>query len=137
MGTFTEEIALANARDIGNARDGIIPDAKVRRITVDAVVDTGAWTLVINEETRQKLGVAVIKMVKSSLADGSAAPYGLTEPVEICWKDRDISLQSVVIPDAKDILLGALPLDGMDLMVDPVSQRLVGVHRDQRVHLVK
>jgi hypothetical protein len=42
----------------------------------------------------------------------------------------------VVIPDAKDILLGALPLEGMDLMVDPVNQRLTGVHGDQRIHLV-
>jgi predicted aspartyl protease len=99
--------------------------------------DTGAWTLIINEETRQKLGVAILKMVESSLADGSTTPYGLTEPVEIRWKDRDISLQSVVIPDAKDILLGALSLEGLDLMVDPVNQRLVGVHGDQRIHLVK
>jgi hypothetical protein len=73
----------------------------------------------------------------SSLADGSTTRYGLTEPVEIRWKDRDISLQAVVIPNAGDILLGALPLEGMDLYVDPVNQRLAGVHGDQRVHLVK
>jgi hypothetical protein len=32
-----------------------------------------------------------------------------------------------VPPDTGDILLGALPLEGMDLMVDPVNQRLTGV----------
>jgi clan AA aspartic protease len=137
MGTFKEEITLANACDISNARNGVIPDAKIRRITVDAMPDTGAWALIINEATRQKLGLAVVKMVESSLADDSAAKYGLTEPVEIRWKDRDISQQAVVIPDAGDILLGALPLEGMDLMVDPVNQRLTGVHGDQRIHLVK
>ncbi|MDR0708302.1 MAG: hypothetical protein LBF60_10605 [Treponema sp.] len=99
--------------------------------------DTGAWTLIINEETRRKLGLAIMETALSSLADGSDAQYGLTEPVEIRWKDRRISLQSVVIPDAKDILLGALPLEGMALMVDPVNQRLAGVHGDQRIHLVK
>ncbi|MDR1635976.1 MAG: hypothetical protein LBR93_01430 [Treponema sp.] len=137
MGTFTEEITLVNAGDISAARNGFILDTKIRTVTLEAMPDTGAWTLIINEETRQKLGVAILKMVESSLADGSTIPYGLTEPVEIRWKDRDISLQSVVIPDAKDILLGALPLEGMDLMVDPVNQRLVGVHGDQRIHLVK
>ena len=137
MGIFTEEITLVNTRDIGNARDGIISDTKIRAVTLDAMPDTGAWTLIINEDTRQKLGLAVVKMVDSSLADGATAQYGLSEPVEIRWKDRDISVQAVVIPDSKDILLGALTLEGMDLYVDPVNQRLAGVHGDQRVHMVK
>ncbi|MDR2617947.1 MAG: aspartyl protease family protein [Treponema sp.] len=137
MGTFTEEITLANAVDIINARNGLIPGTKIRSLTVDAMPDTGAWTLIINEEIRQKLGLAIVKTVESSLADGSTTDYGLTEPVEIRWRDRDISLQAVVIPNAGDILLGALPLEGMDLYVDPVNQRLAGVHGDRRVHLVK
>ncbi|MDR2053207.1 MAG: aspartyl protease family protein [Treponema sp.] len=137
MGTFTEEITLANAGDISAARNGFIPDTKIRTVTLEAMPDTGAWTLVINEEIRQKLGLAIVKLIKSSLADGSTTEYGLTEPVEIRWKDRDISQQAVVIPNAGDILLGALPLEGMDLYVDPVNQRLAGVHGDQRIHLVK
>jgi clan AA aspartic protease len=136
MGIFTEEITLANARDIGNARGGFIPETKIRRITVNAMPDTGAWTLVINEKTRQKLGLDIVKMVESSLADGSTTKYGMTEPVEICWKDRDISLQSVVVPDATDVLLGALPLEGLDLCVDPVNQRLTGVHGNRRIHIL-
>jgi hypothetical protein len=44
---------------------------------------------------------------------------------------------TLVIPDATGILLGALPLEGLDLYVDPVNQRLTGVHGDRRVHLVK
>jgi hypothetical protein len=56
--------------------------------------------------------------------------------VEIRWKDRRTSQEAVVIPDAGEILLGALPLEGMDLCVDPVNQRLAGVHGDQRIHLV-
>jgi clan AA aspartic protease len=137
MGTFTEEITLVNAGDISAARNGFIPDTRIRTVTLDAMPDTGAWTLIINEETRQKLGLTIVETVKSSLADGSTTQYGLTEPVEIRWKNRRISQQAVVIPNASEILLGALPLEGMDLYVDPVNQRLAGVHGDQRVHLVK
>ena len=137
MGTFTEEITLVNAGDISAARNGFILATKIRALTLDAVPDTGAWTLVINEETRQKLGLGIVETVGSSLADGAIAQYGLTEPVEIRWKDRRTSQEAVVIPNANDILLGALPLEGMDLYVDPVNQRLAGVHGDQRIHLVK
>jgi hypothetical protein len=93
--------------------------------------------LVINEEVRQKLGLVIEDTVESSLADGSSSEYGLTEPVKIYWKDRDFSLPAVVTPNGNDILLGALPLEGMDLYVDPVNQRLAGVHGDRRVHLLK
>lgn len=137
MGTFMEEIMLTNVVDISNARNGLIPDENIRRVTVQAIPDTGAWTLVINEAVRQKLGLAVVDAVASSLADGSSTEYGLTEPVEIRWKDRRTSHEAVVIPMAGEILLGALPLEGMDLYVDPVNQRLAGVHGDQRLHLLK
>ena len=137
MGTFIEEITLANAGDISAARNGLIPDENIRRVTTHAIPDTGAWTLVINEAIRQKLGLAIVDAVDSSLADGSSTEYGLTEPVEIRWKDRRTSQEAVVIPAASEILLGALPLEGMDLYVDPVNQRLAGVHGDQRLHLLK
>jgi clan AA aspartic protease len=135
MGTFTEEITLANAGDKVRVECGVLKE--VRTITLNAMPDTGAWTLIIDEATRQKLGLAIVETVDSSLADGSTTQYGLTEPVEIRWKNRRTSQEAVVIPNANDILLGALPLEGMDLYVDPVNQRLAGVHGDRRVHLVK
>ncbi|MDR3336481.1 MAG: hypothetical protein LBT16_04685 [Treponema sp.] len=60
----------------------------------------------------------------------------MTEGVSIRWKNRSTVLPSVVVPDAKDILPGALPLEAMDLMVDPVHERLVGVHGDQPLHVL-
>jgi hypothetical protein len=136
MGTFKEPITLANARDIGNARNGVIPEAKIRRITVDAIPDTGAWTLVINEKTREKLGLAIVKMVKSSLADGSTTEYGLSEPVEIRWKDRHVPcdacvLSASVLPGGEDVLLGKYPLVGMDLTVNTETKEVVGAHGDK------
>jgi predicted aspartyl protease len=136
MSVFKEEITLANARDIGNAREGLIPNEKIRKMTVEAMPDTGAWTLVINEATRQKLGLAIEETSESTLADGKTDTYGVTDGVKIQWKNRSAILPAVVVPDAKDILLGALPLEAMDLMVDPVGEQLVGVHGDQPLHVL-
>jgi clan AA aspartic protease len=135
MGTFMEEITLANAGDKVRVECGLLKE--IRTVTLEALPDTGAWTLVINEEVRQKLGLAVVRRVESSLADGSTAQYGLSEPVEIRWKDRRTSQEAVVVPGGNEILLGALPLDGMDLYVDPVNQRLAGVHGDQQLYRLK
>jgi hypothetical protein len=136
MSTFREKITLINVRDAGNAREGLIPESKVRIITIDAMPDTGAWTLVINEETRQKLGLAVEDSIASTLADGSTTHYGQTEGVKIQWKNRSTAQQALVVPDAHDMFLGALPLEAMDLMLDPLHKRLTSVHGNQPVHVL-
>jgi clan AA aspartic protease len=134
MSCFKEEITLVNARDVGNVREGIIPETKIRSLTIKAMPDTGAWVLVINEETRAKLGLATVGSVGATLADGSRSTYQQTEAVKIQWKDRSTTQQALLVPNAKDILLGALPLEAMDLMVDPVNERLVGVHGDEPLY---
>ncbi|MDR0998935.1 MAG: aspartyl protease family protein [Treponema sp.] len=136
MSIFKEEITLANARDIGNAKEGLIPGTKIRKMTTEAMPDTGAWTLVINEETRQKLGLVIEETSESTLADGKTDTYDVTEGVKIQWKNRSTVLPAVVVPDAKDILLGALPLEAMDLMVDPVHEQLVGVHGAEPLYIL-
>jgi clan AA aspartic protease len=136
MGTFKEEITLANAFDQGNAKRGFIKESEIRTLKVEAMPDTGAWTLVINEEIRQKLGLEIQETSRSSLANGQSEIYDVTEGVEIRWKDRYTVHPAVVVPNAKYILLGALPLEAMDLMVDPVHQKLVGVHGDEVLHVL-
>jgi len=136
MGTFKEEITLENIIDRGFANHGYLKEAEIRTLKVEAMPDTGAWTLVINEEVRQKLGLAIEETSESTLANGKTDTYDVTGGVKIRWKNRSTVLPALVVPDAKDILLGALPLEAMDLMVDPVHQRLVGVHGDQPLHVL-
>jgi clan AA aspartic protease len=107
-----------------------MPPEKVRRVTVNAVVDTGAWTLVLNEETRKKLGLKVEETRESTVAGGGKVPCQITEPVMVHWKDRKTPCQTVVLPNEEDVLLGALPLEGMDLMVHPLRQEVIGAHGD-------
>jgi hypothetical protein len=84
--TFKEKITLENPRDAGNAVEGIIKETEMRRLTVDVLVDTGAWTLVINEETRAKLGLHVMSPSTSEVANGVVESGFLTEPVTIYWQ---------------------------------------------------
>jgi clan AA aspartic protease len=137
MGEVRTEITLVNIGDQNDARRGYIPPEEVRRLTVDAVVDTGASTLVINEETREKLGLRVKKPSETTLAGGGTVSSQITEYVEVRWKDRETACEAVVLPDEQDVLLGAYPLEGMDLMVHPKKQEVVGAHGDKRLNVVK
>jgi clan AA aspartic protease len=127
---------LENSRDRADADRGFIREDEIHVLEVEAIPDTGAWTLVINDEVRRRLELKTFKTVESRIANGEKAQYDFTEPVEIRWKDRQTIQQAVVIPNAPDVLLGAIPLEGMDLYVDPVNMRLAGVHGDSALYMV-
>jgi clan AA aspartic protease len=137
MGEVHTEITLVNIGDKYDAERGHIPQDQVRRLTVNAVVDTGAWTLVINEETRQKLGLRVEDAAETTVAGGIKVPGRVTEYVEIRWKDRKVACEALVLPDEEEILLGAYPLEGMDLIVHPQKQEVTGAHGDKIRYVVK
>jgi clan AA aspartic protease len=137
MGEVRTEITLVNSGDVIKARDGFIPESEVRRLTVNAVVDTGAGTLIINEEIREKLGLRVEETSEAMLAGGIKVPSRITEPVRVHWKNRRTTCEALVISDEEDVLLGAIPLEGMDLMVHPLDNEVLGAHGDKVRYVVK
>ena len=70
MGTVHAEITLSNAVDVEKAREGLIREDEVRSVTVTSIVDTGAASLVINEELYQTLGLSVNEEREARVADG-------------------------------------------------------------------
>ena len=135
MGTVYAEITLRNALDEGKAQEGLISEKDIRSITVTAVVDTGAASLVINEEQCQKLGLRITLERSAKVADGRRVFCKVTEPVKVYWKNRQTGCNAMVIPGAEAVLLGAIALEGMDLMVNPVDLELVGVHGETEEYL--
>jgi len=127
---------------VNDAKRGRIKEDEVRQMTVQSIVDTGAWTMVINEETRDKLGLLDQGRGEATLADGQKEEYPMAGPLEVCWKNRRFNCDALVLPDTSptfqvgtDILLGAIPLEGMDLTINPLRE-LVGVHGDIVMHRV-
>jgi clan AA aspartic protease len=136
MGHVNTQITLKNIRDIFKAEEGIIQEPEIRKATIDVMVDTGATMLVINEQLFEQLGLRVMGEREITLANDSQEMCKITEPLVINWEDRSITMPALVIGDAPDFLLGVLPLEGMDLIVDTVNQKLVGAHGNQPVYRV-
>jgi clan AA aspartic protease len=137
MGTVYAEITLKNAIDVGEFQRGHISEQEVRTTTVQALVDTGAGSLVISEPVREKLGLEIKGLRSAALANGGREVCRLTEPVKIHWKNRHTTCQALVLPGVEEVLLGAIPLEDMDLLVDPARQELTGAHGDEVVCMVK
>ena len=101
------------------------------------MADTGVWTLVNNENTCQKLGLVLVGPEPGVLADGSGIVCQITDGVEVHWKNRQTVCPALVVPGADDVLFGALPMEGMDLIVHPRKEEVVGAHGDTALYILK
>jgi predicted aspartyl protease len=137
MGEVVERITLVNAHDAGDLRRGRIKEADVRQVTVDAIVDTGAGPLVITEALRQRLGLEIERDESVFLAGKVPQKCVVAEAVDIRWKDRYTMSRPLVLPDGDEILLGVIPLEDMDLKVNPIDRCLEGAHGDKQLYQVR
>ena len=132
MGNVYAEITVKNAVDLALSQKGQIAEQDVHAVTLTAIVDTGATTLVINEDTFNTLGLSVVETRNINIAGGAKVECKVTSPVCIQWKSRQATVNAVMLPQGKP-LLGVIPLEFMDLIVDPIRQELVGAHGDEAV----
>ena len=125
MGHVYASIELVNATDLELVRRGQMDKDEIRRIRVEAMVDTGAFYMVINEHIQEILQLPVIGKKRVALANGQPLECDHVFPIEIRFENRVAHCDAVVLPGDAEPLLGALPLDQMDVLIDPVRQRLI------------
>ncbi|WP_461256007.1 aspartyl protease family protein [Treponema sp. R80B11-R83G3] len=135
MDLVLAEITLKNSGDVGACKRNLINEPEIRQTKIQAIVDTGAMTLVINEQLRKQLGLGIEGAKQATLANNAKETVQIAEPVEVHWKNRSMTCQPWGV-SAGRILLGAIPLENMDLIVDPAGQELIGAHGDEEVGLL-
>jgi clan AA aspartic protease len=133
MGFVHADITLKNASDTMACKRRFINEQEIRQTTLDVVVDTGAVTLIINEELQRQLGLEIRGTRQATLANNTKETVKIVDPVEVHWKNREMTCQPWVLSGNGRVLLGAIPLENMDLIVDPAKQELVGAHGEEEV----
>ena len=100
-----------------------IPEGKT--VEVSALADTGAVFLIIPENVRLELGLTGEGEKEVTLADGSRKLVPYVGPIETRFKNRVAYVGAIVMGD--EVLLGAIPMEDMDLIVLP-QQRTVDIN---------
>ena len=125
MGYIYADITLANAIDAGLAVQGKMADNEVRKVNVSALVDSGAYLLTIDESIKTQLGLDVRETREIELADGTLRTCEIVGPVDLHFKNRSTSCRALVLPGANEVLMGSIPLEDLDVLIDPKSQQLI------------
>ena len=109
MGLVRTDIVLSNARD-----------RAVTPVVVDALVDTGALYLCIPDALAKRLGLEKLEEREVTTADGTKCLCAYVGPVEVHFGNRGCFVGAIVLGD--EVLLGAMPMEDMDLIVSPATR---------------
>jgi clan AA aspartic protease len=123
MGFIFADLILSNADDVATARRGFIKPEEIRSLQVTALVDTGAYTLGLPEEIAVQLGLPEVEKREFDLADGSKKAMSVVGPVWVRFKNRQTVCLAVKTHD-EEVLLGSIPLEDMDVVLNPRAQTI-------------
>jgi clan AA aspartic protease len=125
MGLVYADIELVSIDDLVLHRRGYLPEDKIKRATVKALVDSGAYMLAINEHLKAQLDLPVMDHQEAELADGSHQTFEVVGPVDVRFANRSTTVRALVLPGNAEVLLGSIPMEDMDVLIDPKQQRLI------------
>src|SRR6266536_2002134 len=123
MGRVIVRIKLTNLKDKFLKAAGA-RRTKPRCIEVDSLVDTGATRLYLKSSVIKKLGLSPTGQVRSHTTNGDAIRTKY-EPVQLELMGRCENFDVIEVPESVPNLLGQVPLEVLDLVVDSKAQKLI------------
>jgi clan AA aspartic protease len=123
------DIELINGEDLILARRHYIGEDEIKRMHINMIVDTGSVYLCLNENIQEQLALPFIEKRKGQLANGSIVEYDVVGPIEVKFKNRRCTTNAMVLPGDNEPLLGAIPMEDMDVVLFPQRQEM-DVHPD-------
>ncbi len=111
MGLVHTDIELKNPRE------------KEKLYKAKALVDTGALHLCIPSHVALQLGLEELQKREVITANGNRHLCPYVGPIEVTFDGRSCFTGALVMGD--EVLLGAVPMEDMDLIVSPAKRTVI------------
>jgi predicted aspartyl protease len=126
MGRVRTEVMVENMFDLWDVKKNVLNPDQVRRLIVkDALVDTGATSLALPTRLIQQLGLNKVTEKRVTNSKGTHL-VNIYDAVRVTIMDRFCTVDVMEVPDDVPVLVGQIPLEFLDLVVDPQGGRLIG-----------
>jgi len=125
MGLVYADIELSRGADFVLVQEGYLDENQVRKVYVRAMVDSGATMLAVPEYFKKQLDLRLVREIEAELADGSSSTFEVVAPVGVRFENRNVLVEALVVLNSTQVLLGAIPMKGMDVLIDPKREQLI------------
>lgn len=137
MGRVVVPAVVESLDDCYRLQRGELAAEQVRRVeVVEALVDTGATGLSLPRTMILQLGLFPIRSRRAMTTAGirDVPTYGA---VRLTVLGRDCVCDVMEVDDACPVLIGQVPLELMDLVVDPGRRQLIGNPAHGGEHMIE
>ena len=124
MGKVMAKIKLTNEVDLQALDRGLIRRDEVRSVEIEALVDTGATQLVIPADVAAFLGLQTVTMRRVRYANGQTASIPCMGAIRFEILGRAMVCDALVEATGTTALIGQIPLENLDLLVDPKTREV-------------
>src|SRR5258708_19977933 len=126
MGRVLVKATIENLRDLYDVEQNRLNADDVHRLDLDkALVDTGATFLSLRPSMIKTLGLKRYRRRTAKTAAGERKS-GMYEAVRLTVQGRDCTVDVAEVAEGSPALIGQIPLEAMDFIVDPRGRRLIG-----------
>ena len=137
MGRVAVPAIIESLEDVYRVHRGELPVDRIRRVEVaEALVDTGATSLGLPRHLVEQLGLIPIRTRRAVTTVGvrEVPTYGA---VKLTVQGRDCVCDVTEVDDACPVLIGQVPLELLDLVVDPGQRQLIGNPAHGGEHMIE
>jgi predicted aspartyl protease len=126
VGKVVVPLKVDNLADLYAVERGFIPPEACRSLEVgEALVDTGASGLSLPLSLIRQLGLTPFRRRNARTSAGNFEVQ-VFSAVKLSVQGRECICDVTELPDTCPALVGQLPLEMLDFVVDPVGHRLIG-----------
>ncbi|MFL5245707.1 MAG: aspartyl protease family protein [Gemmataceae bacterium] len=137
MGKVLVRAKVENLKDLYKVDLGLIPQNEARFVEVsNALVDTGATALSMPRQLIAQLGLDPVRRRQARTSAGTITVQ-VFATVRLTIQGRDCVCDVTELPDDCPVLIGQVPLEILDFVVDPVNQRLIGNPAHGGEHIIE
>jgi predicted aspartyl protease len=126
MGRVTVKAKVENLGDLILVQRGLLNAEQVRSIEVnDALVDTGATILSMPKRMIQHLGLSLLR-ARTAVTSAGTITVNVYGTARLTIQGRDCPTDVTELPDECPVLIGQIPLESLDFVVDMRGGRVIG-----------
>jgi clan AA aspartic protease len=96
--------------------------AELKPITVKCLADVGSTYLVLPQHIATQLQLHALETREATTADGSSHTVPYAGPIRVSFDNRNCFVGALIM--GYEVLLGAVPMEDMDLVVHPKLLKL-------------
>lgn len=127
MGRVVVSAKIENILEVRDAQRGLISPNEVHRLEVDdALIDTGSTYLAMPKSKLKLLGFTKSYGTARTRTAKGVARLKLYGPVRLNVQGRFCTVDIAEIAAGSPVVIGQVPLELMDFVVDPKRRQLVG-----------